>query len=82
MPGGTFYLYVAIPKGTKQGIQFANGEEFSQYLIKEKLISTVPWDDTGHFVRFSSTFVAKGEADEERVLKEFESRLADMEFVF
>lgn len=82
MPGGTFYLYVAIPKGTKQGIKFANGEEFSQYLIKEKLISTVPWDDTGHFVRFSSTFVAKDEKDEERVLKEFESRLTDMEFVF
>jgi len=82
MPGGTFYLYVEIPKGTKQGLKFANAEEFSQYLIKEKLISTVPWDDAGHFVRFSATFVAQGEKDEERVLKEFETRLSDLEFVF
>lgn len=82
MPGGTFYLYVSIPKATKQGIQFESGEAFSQYLIKEKLISTVPWDDAGNFVRFSATFVAKDEKDEERVLKEFEERLSDMEFVF
>ena len=43
--GGTFYLYVKIPKKTESGITFNSGEDFSQYLIKEKLISTVPWDD-------------------------------------
>jgi len=32
----------------------------------EKLISTVPWDDAGAYVRFSVTFVAKDEADERR----------------
>ena len=82
VPDGTFYLYVEIPKGTKGGMKFGNAEEFSQFLIKEKLISTVPWDDAGHFFRMSATFVAQDEADEERVLKEFESRLSDMEFVF
>lgn len=82
MPGGTFYLYLAIPKGTKSGLTFNSGEEFSQFLIKEKMISTVPWDDCGSFVRFSATFIAKDEKDEERVLAEFEKRLEDLEFVF
>ncbi len=82
MPGGTFYLYVKVPKGTKNGLTFNSGEEFSQYLIKEKMISTVPWDDAGNFVRFSATFIAKDEKDEERVLAEFEKRLEDLEFVF
>lgn len=81
-PDGTFYLFVEAPKGVKGGPSFASGEEFSQYLIKEKLISTVPWDDTGNFVRFSATFEATDEADEQRVLSEFESRLADLEFEF
>jgi len=57
--GGTFYLYVKIPKKTESGITFNSGEDFSQYLIKEKLISTVPWDDAGNFVRFSVTFETK-----------------------
>lgn len=82
MPGGTFYLYVKIPKGTKNGMTFASAEDFSQYLIREKMISTVPWDDCGNFVRFSATFIAKDEADEARVLAEFEKRLSDLDFVF
>ncbi len=82
MPDGTFYLYVEIPKGVKGGRKFENAEEFSQFLIKEKLISTVPWDDAGNFFRMSATFVAKNEKDEERVLNEFEKRLSDLEFEF
>jgi len=82
LPYGTFYLYVEIPKGVKNGISFNNAEDFSEYLIKEKLVSTVPWDDAGHFFRMSATFVAKDEKDEERVLKEFENRLKDIEFIF
>lgn len=81
-PGATFYLYVKAPKGTTSGITFANGEEFSQYLIKEKLISTVPWDNVGHYVRFSVTFVAKDEADEKRVITEIKNRLGSGEFIF
>jgi LL-diaminopimelate aminotransferase len=45
-PKGSFYLYVAIPKGVKGGQRFQTAEDFSQYLIKEKMISTVPWDDS------------------------------------
>lgn len=83
VPGGSFYLYVKAPKATADGLQFASGEEFSQWLIRTKLISSVPWDDAGHFVRFSATFVARGGLEEEeRVLKEFSRRLGDCKFVF
>ncbi|HPY90202.1 MAG TPA: LL-diaminopimelate aminotransferase [Lentisphaeria bacterium] len=82
MPEGSFFLYVAIPKGIKGGRRFANAEDFSQWMITEKLISTVPWDDVGHFVRFSATFVAPTLAEEERVLQEVKTRLADSTFEF
>jgi LL-diaminopimelate aminotransferase len=82
MPGGSFYLYVKAPKGVKGGRAFANAEEFSEFLIKEKLISTVPWDDAGAYVRLSATFEAKGLKDEARVLEEIKSRLSGMKFVF
>lgn len=81
-PKGSFYLYVPIPKGTKDGVEFENAEEFAEYLIKEHLISTVPWDDAGSFVRFSVTFVAEGEEEEKRVVEEIKDRLSRDEFVF
>ncbi len=82
LPQGSFYLYVEIPKGTESGKTFESGEDFSQWLIREKLISTVPWDDAGHFVRFSATFVAKDIEDETRVLTEVKKRLSEEKFVF
>jgi LL-diaminopimelate aminotransferase len=82
MPKGSFYMYVEIPKGIKDGRTFQSGEDFSQWLIAEKLISTVPWDDAGNFVRFSATFVAPGLDEETRVLDEVARRLSDVEFVF
>ncbi len=82
MPGGTFYLYVEIPKGLKGGRKFENAEDFSQFLIKEKLISTVPWDDVGNFIRFSATFEASGDKEETRILGEIEKRLSSLEFEF
>lgn len=81
-PKGTFYLYVPIPKGIKNGPNFKTAEDFSQYLIKEKSISTVPWDDAGNYIRFSVTFLAIDEAEERRVMHEIESRLLDLEFTF
>lgn len=82
MPAGTFYLYVQIPKGQKSGTAFANAEDFSQFMIKEKLISSVPWDDAGNFVRFSATFEAADITEEEEILKEIENRFMSTEFVF
>ncbi|MDH3974016.1 MAG: LL-diaminopimelate aminotransferase [Deltaproteobacteria bacterium] len=82
MPGGTFYLYVKAPKGVKGGPRFDSGEDFSQYLIKEKLISTVPWDDAGNFVRFAACFIAEGAEEEKRVIEEIKKRLSDVNFEF
>jgi LL-diaminopimelate aminotransferase len=51
-------------------------------VITEKLVSTVPWDDAGAYVRFSVTFIAKDQADEHRVLGEIDKRLASSRFEF
>ena len=82
LPAGTFYLYVKIPKGIKEGKKFKSAEDFSQYLITEKLISSVPWDDCGSFVRFSATFETKGIEDEKRIVAEIKKRLSKTEFEF
>ena len=82
MPGGTFYLYVKAPKGVKGGPTFQSGEDFSQFLIKEKLISTVPWDDAGAYVRFAACFIAPTVDEENRVIEEIKVRLSDIPFEF
>ncbi len=83
VPAGSFYLYVKAPKAASDGTVFESGEDFSQWLIKNKLISSVPWDDAGSYVRFSATFVARGgEAEEKRVLDEFAKRLSGAKFEF
>lgn len=74
MPGGTFFLYVRAPVGAG-GVRFATAEEASQFLIREHSVSTVPWDDVGAFLRFSATFEARDEVDEDRVLAELRRRL-------
>jgi len=74
-PKASFYLYVPIPKGTKAGRLFTSAEDFSEYLITEKLISTVPWDDAGSYIRLSVTFAADNEQDERRVIAEVKRRL-------
>lgn len=81
MPGGTFYLYVPAPKGAGQ-VTFAQAEDASQYLIREHSISTVPWDDAGAFLRFSSTFESKNRADDDRVFTELAARLAKANLKF
>jgi LL-diaminopimelate aminotransferase len=85
-PKGSFFLYVKAPKaavktdGTR--IEFRTAEDISQWLITEKLISTVPWDDAGACLRFSVTFVAKNQVDERRILDEMAKRLGDVRFEF
>jgi LL-diaminopimelate aminotransferase len=81
-PGGTFYCYVRAPRGTTSGLEFGSAEEASEFLIKEALISTVPWDDAGAYLRFSVTFEADGVEEERAVVQELERRLADQELVF
>ncbi|SMC74905.1 LL-diaminopimelate aminotransferase [Sporomusa malonica] len=81
-PKASFYLYVRIPQGTKDGRVFNSAEEFSEYLITEKLISTVPWDDAGAYIRFSVTFEAADVEEEHRVIAEIKQRLSSTDFVF
>ena len=85
-PAGSFFLYVRAPKTARQNgrdrVEFKNAEEVSQWMITEKLISTVPWDDAGAYLRFSVTFLAKNPAEEERVLQEIQHRLGDVTFDF
>jgi LL-diaminopimelate aminotransferase len=81
MPGGTFYLYVPIPKGAGDQA-FTTGEDASQFLIREQSISTVPWDDAGAYLRFSATFESAGEEDDKRVIEELGRRLAQADLKF
>jgi len=85
-PKGSFFLYVRAPKAAvkKDGghIAFLSAEEVSQWLIAEKLISTVPWDDAGAYLRLSVTFAAMTPADETRIMGEVAARLGDVRFEF
>ena len=84
--GGSFFLYMSSAKAAVKTdgkrIEFKNGEALSQWLIREKLISTVPWDDAEPAIRFSVTFAAEDEAGEDRVISEIESRLSNVKFEF
>jgi LL-diaminopimelate aminotransferase len=84
-PKGSFFLYVPAPKAAASHArhwEFNNAEAVSQWLITEKLISTVPWDDAGAYLRFSVTFIAKDPVEEQRVLDEIRRRLSDVTFAF
>ncbi|MBN9521331.1 LL-diaminopimelate aminotransferase [bacterium] len=81
MPGGTYFLYTRAPKGAA-GRTFATAEEASQYLIHEQSVCCVPWDDAGAFLRFSVTYIAKDEAEEDRLMAETVSRLKGMALSF
>jgi LL-diaminopimelate aminotransferase len=81
MPGGTYFLYTAAPKGAGNR-SFANAEDASQYLIHEQSISCVPWDDAGAFLRFSVTYTAKDAAEEDQIMAETVARLRRMNLRF
>ena len=81
-PKGSFFLYAPSPGAASpveggREIVFDTAEAFSQWMITEHMISTVPWDDAGAYLRFSATFQAPGgEAAERRVIEELERRLS------
>lgn len=81
-PAASFFLFVRAPRGVVGGPRFATAEDFSQYLIREKLICTVPWDDAGPYVRLSVTFQAATLDDERQVVAEIGKRLSDVQFEF
>ena len=75
MPGGSYFLYTKSPKSAADGTRFNTAEAASQYLITGESICTVPWDDAGSFLRFSVTYVAADEAEEDALMAETEKRL-------
>jgi LL-diaminopimelate aminotransferase len=81
-PKGTFYCYVKAPAGTENGKAFNTASEFSEFLIKESLISTVPWDDAGKYIRFSVTFEADSVEEEKKVINEMKERMKILKLVF
>lgn len=81
-PGGSFYCYVPCPKGAGGGIRFRTAAEFAAWLMEKALISVVPWDDAGAYLRFSVTFEADGEENEARIINEMKSRLKALALVF
>ncbi len=85
-PRGSFFLYVPAPVSARSVVNdeetvFENAEACSQWMITEHMISTVPWDDAGAYLRFSVTFEAPGgEVEERRVIAELERRLSRFEY--
>ncbi len=81
MPNGTYFLYVAAPKACA-GHTFANAEEASQFLITEQSVCCVPWDEAGPYLRFSVTYLANSETEEDALMKETIERLGRLQLQF
>lgn len=81
MPGGTYFLYTKSPVAAGDR-NFTNAEEASQYLITEQSVCCVPWDDAGSYLRFSVTYIAKDEAEEDALMRETVQRLKGMKLRF
>ncbi|MCE5230327.1 LL-diaminopimelate aminotransferase [bacterium] len=82
MPGGTYFLMVKAPRAIEGGQQFENAEAVSQWLIREKMICTVPYDE-GQMLRFSATYDVKdGEPGEDGLMQRLKERLKGIKFVF
>lgn len=76
VPGGTYFLYVKAPVATAAGVKFENAEAASQFLIRERSVCTVPWDDAGAYLRFSVTYQAETESLEDALMAQLRDRLA------
>jgi len=81
MPSGTYFLYAKAPKAGG-GRTFANAEEVSQFLIAEQSLCCVPWDDAGAFLRFSVTYLARDEAEEDALMRATVERLGRLRLQF
>jgi LL-diaminopimelate aminotransferase len=81
MPGGTYFLYAKAPVEAGDR-SFKNAEEVSQFLIREQSVCCVPWDDAGAYLRFSATYLAKDEAEEDRLMAETVERLGKLKLRF
>lgn len=81
-PKGSFYCYVKAPVGAGNGKEFRTATEFSEFLIHNSLISTVPWDDAGRYIRFSVTFEAESVEKEIEAVEEMKRRMNALKLKF
>jgi LL-diaminopimelate aminotransferase len=81
MPGGSYFLYANAPVAAGDR-GFKNAEEVSQFLIAEQSICCVPWDDAGAYLRFSATYLAKDEAEEDALMAATVERLGRLKLRF
>jgi LL-diaminopimelate aminotransferase len=81
LPGGTYFLYAKAPVGAGDR-SFADAEAVSQFLIREQSVCCVPWDDAGPYLRFSVTYLAKDEAEEDALMAETVQRLKGLNLRF
>jgi len=81
-PKGTFYCYVKCPKGAGRDVIFADASEVANYFIEKALISVVPWDEEGAYLRFSVTFEAETLEEEKYIIGEMKNRLGCLELIF
>ena len=81
MPGGTYFLYAKAPTACGER-SFANAEEASQFLINEQSVICVPWDNAGPYLRFSVTYLAKDEREEDALMDETVRRLGALQLRF
>jgi LL-diaminopimelate aminotransferase len=81
LPGGTYFLYVPAPKAAG-ALAFQTAEDASQHFIRELSLSCVPWDDAGAFLRFSATYHAPTEADEDAIMQATVERLQNAKLMF
>ena len=77
MPGGTYFLYTKAPSAAGDR-SFTTAEDASQYLIHEQSVCCVPWDDAGAFLRFSVTYLAVDESEEDQLMRETVARIKGM----
>ena len=82
MPGGSYFLYTPQPPRTRRRTEFPTAEAFSQFLIAEHSICTVPWDDAGRYLRFSATYEAADEAAEDVLMAETQRRFKGLRLMF
>lgn len=80
---GGFYCYAPAPTSMRDPAsgkrrEFANAEEASLAILEKALVSTVPWDDAGAYLRISATFEARGEEAERAVAVETGRRLGEL----
>ncbi len=81
-PEGSFYTYVPAPIGTRDGQVFKNAGDAADFLIRKCLVSTVPWDDAGAYLRLSVTFEAQTPEEEKQVVEEVGKRFMQAGLVF